>query len=52
MDKFIQRENLALFTRRLAEPDLTRAKRNVILKLLKEEQAKGQHTTRLPEDRK
>jgi hypothetical protein len=39
MDKFIHRENLALFKRRLAEaPD--DATRKVLLKLLAEEEAK------------
>jgi hypothetical protein len=41
MDKFIHRENLALFTRRLADPGLTDAQRQTILRLLKEEHAKG-----------
>lgn len=39
MEKFIQRENLALFKRRLAESH-TDAEREVLLKLLAEEQAK------------
>jgi hypothetical protein len=41
MDKFIQRENLALFRRRLADPALTDAQRQTILRLLTEERAKG-----------
>jgi hypothetical protein len=39
MEKFVQRENLALFRKRLAEPN-DEATRNVILKLLAEEEAK------------
>ena len=39
MEKFIQRENLALLKRRLAEPH-TDAEREVLLKLLAEEKAK------------
>ncbi len=38
MDKFIHRENLALFRRRLAQPDLTENQRKVLQKLLKEAQ--------------
>jgi hypothetical protein len=41
MDKFIHRENLALFRRRLDNPALTDAQRKAILRLLTEEQAKG-----------
>ena len=39
MDKFIHRENLALFRKRLAEPH-SDAERQVLLKLLAEEEAK------------
>jgi hypothetical protein len=39
MEKFIQRENLALLKRRLAEPH-TDAEREVLLKLLADEKAK------------
>jgi hypothetical protein len=39
IDKFIHRENLALFKRRLAETTDARA-RQVLLKLLAEEEAK------------
>ena len=39
MDKFIHRANLALFKQRLAEPH-TDAERDVLLKLLAEEEAK------------
>jgi hypothetical protein len=39
MDKFIHRENLALFRRRLKDPGLTDAQRIVILRLLTEEHA-------------
>ncbi len=39
MEKFIHRENLALYKRRLAEPH-TDAEREVLLRLLAEEKAK------------
>jgi len=39
MEKFIHRENLTLFKKRLAEPN-TDAERDVLLRLLAEEQAK------------
>jgi hypothetical protein len=39
MEKFIHRENLALYKKRLAEPH-TDAERSVLLKLLAEEEAK------------
>jgi hypothetical protein len=39
MEKFIHRENLALFKKRLAEPH-TDAEQEVLLKLLAEEKAK------------
>jgi hypothetical protein len=41
MEEFIHRENLALFKRRLAEPH-TDAEREVLIKLLKAEEAKEQ----------
>ena len=48
MDKFIHRENLVLFKRRLAEaPD--DAKRKVLLKLLAEEEAKDPASPRTSE---
>ena len=40
MDKFIQRENLALLIKRLADPGLTDAQRRVIVTLLNEEHFK------------
>jgi hypothetical protein len=40
MDHFIHRQNLALFKKRLADPDLTEAQRKIILRLLMEECAK------------
>jgi hypothetical protein len=40
MDKFIHRENLALYRKRVAEPH-TKAEREVLLKLLAEEEAKA-----------
>ena len=39
MEKFIQRENVALYKKRLAEPR-TDAERKIILKLLTDEEAK------------
>jgi hypothetical protein len=39
MEKFIQRGNIALFKKRLTEPQ-TDAEREVLLKLLAEEEAK------------
>jgi hypothetical protein len=39
MEKFIHRENLALYKKRLAEPH-SHAEREVLLKLLAKEQAK------------
>jgi len=39
MENFIHRENLALFNKRLAEPQ-TDAEREVLLKLLADEKAK------------
>jgi hypothetical protein len=41
MDKFIRRENLAPFTRRLADPTLTEAQRKVLLTPFTQEQVKG-----------
>jgi hypothetical protein len=43
MEKFIHRENLALFKRRLAEPR-SDAERKVLLKLLADEEAKEPST--------
>jgi hypothetical protein len=44
MDKFIHRENLALFRGRLYDPGPTDAQRKAFLRLLTEEHARG-HTT-------
>jgi hypothetical protein len=44
MDKFIHRENSALFRGRLDDPGFTDAQRKAILRLLTEEHARG-HTT-------
>lgn len=41
MDKFIRRENLALFRGRLDDPGLTDAQRKAILRLLTEEHARA-----------
>ena len=40
MEKFIHRENLALYKKRLAEPH-TDAEREVLLRLLTEEEVRG-----------
>jgi len=50
MDKFTHRENLALFRRRLDDPGLTDDQRQAILRLLREEQARGHQTTLSRED--
>jgi hypothetical protein len=47
MDKFIHRENLALFRGHLDDPGLTDAQRKAILRLLTEEHARA--TPRLDE---
>ena len=41
MDKFIHRENSALFRGRVDDPGLTDAQRKAILRLLTEERARG-----------
>ena len=46
MDKFIHRENSALFRGRLDDPGFTDAQRKVILRLLTEEHARGHATPR------
>jgi hypothetical protein len=40
MDRYIHRENLALFRKRLADTRTTAAEREVILQLLAEEEAR------------
>ena len=45
MDKFIQRENLALFRRRLDDPGLTDTQRKAILRLLTEQHARAHHAS-------
>jgi hypothetical protein len=40
VDRYIHRENLALFRKRLADSKTTEAEREVILKLLAEEEAR------------
>jgi hypothetical protein len=47
MEKFIHRENLALYKKRLAEPH-TEAERRVLLKLQAEEEAKDPAPKRRP----
>ena len=44
MNKFIHRENLALFRKRLDDPRLSDAQRQAILRLLNEEHVKGHQT--------
>jgi hypothetical protein len=41
MDEFIRRANLALFTRRLADPALREAQRKLLLSLMTEEDVKA-----------
>jgi hypothetical protein len=41
MEKYIHQQNLILFMRHLADPDLSDAQRKTILRLLSEEHAKG-----------
>jgi hypothetical protein len=50
MDKFVHRENLALFSRRLKDPGLTDAQRTAILRLLTEEHAERCQTAPSTED--
>ncbi len=45
MERFIHRENLALFRKRLADPTITEDQRQMILKLLAEEEAKEQQSS-------
>jgi hypothetical protein len=40
LDTFVHQENLALFKKRLADPETTDAERELVLKLLAEEEAK------------
>jgi hypothetical protein len=44
MNKFIHRQNLALFRRRLDDPGLSDAQRKAILRLLSEAQVNGHQT--------
>jgi hypothetical protein len=41
LEAFIHDENLSLFRRLLADPNLTQSQREIIKRLLAEEQAKG-----------
>jgi hypothetical protein len=50
MEKFIHRENLTLFRRRLADPGLTDVRRKSILRLLAEERVKGGEARPATED--
>jgi hypothetical protein len=45
MDKFIHRENLALFRKRLTDRGLTDDQRQAILRLLSEEHTRDHQTT-------
>ena len=47
MDKFIQRENVTLYKKRLAEPQ-TDSERKIILKLLADEEAKDAPLSQKP----
>jgi hypothetical protein len=40
VEKFIHNQNLALFKKKLSDPQLTEAEREVVLKLLADEEAK------------
>lgn len=40
MDKFIHNQNLALFKKKLTDPQISEAEREVLLKLLADEEAK------------
>ncbi|MGY3616110.1 hypothetical protein [Bradyrhizobium sp. USDA 10063] len=49
MEKFIHNQNLALFKKKLSDPHISEAEREVILRLLADEEAKEatlSHTTR------
>jgi hypothetical protein len=51
LDMFVHQENLALFKKRLADPETTDAQRGTLLKLLAEEEAKDDHRFTLGEVR-
>jgi hypothetical protein len=46
VEKFIHNQNLALFKKKLSDPDLTDAEREVLLKLLADEEAKEGNPSR------
>ncbi len=46
MEKFIHNRNLALFKKKLNDPETTEAEREVILKLLADEEAKESNPSR------
>jgi hypothetical protein len=50
MNKFIHRQNLALFKKRLTDQGLSDAQREAIVRLLSEEHVKGHEITSSTED--
>jgi hypothetical protein len=46
VEKFIHNRNLALFKKKLSDPEITEAEREVILKLLADEEAKESNPSR------
>ncbi|BBB96714.1 MULTISPECIES: hypothetical protein [Bradyrhizobium] len=52
MERFIHDENLALFRKKLADPQLTDEERKVVLKLLADEEARQIASQGTAEDRR
>ncbi|MGY4567158.1 hypothetical protein [Bradyrhizobium sp. USDA 3256] len=52
MERFVHDENLALFRKRLADPRLTAAEREILLRLLADEEAKPVTPQAAMQDRK
>jgi hypothetical protein len=51
VEKFIHNQNLALFRKKLSDPQLSEAEREVVLKLLADEEAKeGNRSRSTPAD--
>jgi hypothetical protein len=46
VEKFVHNQNLALFKKKLSDPEITEAEREVILKLLADEEAKEGNLSR------
>jgi hypothetical protein len=46
VEKFIHNQNLALFRKKLSDPQITEAEREVVLKLLADEEAKEGNPSR------